>query len=230
METNVWDSGVSSVLPELLWCIGYLRSGQTDKNTDKPMYPDTVVCLLYIFHIMEPRSFTSLMQSLKSEESVRVRQNNCWWLFRCFCFWLILLLLAHTIQNLLIPLFRILLGLISEDPAFPDNWFGLQMFQYSTILKVISTTTDLLCSRLNFLSDVPRGPANASRTQQASRASASSSSPPAHPSNSVRQPVLTPRSQSPTSPSLGRHLPEQGNIPASPGGRLMPRAVGAVSE
>lgn len=131
-ETNVWDSGVASVLPEVLRCIDLM--GQPGQQGDKAMQADIVMCLLSILYLLAPQNYQGFLHSLNGEDNIR---------------------------NTLIALFRNLSSLISERPAFPENWFGLQMFQYSTISKVISIMNDILPFRLGFLSADGSGPTGA---------------------------------------------------------------------
>lgn len=69
-ETNVWDSGVASVLPEVLRCIDLM--GQPGQQGDKAMQADIVMCLLSILYLLAPQNYQGFLHSLNGEENIRV--------------------------------------------------------------------------------------------------------------------------------------------------------------
>lgn len=72
-ETNVWDSGVASILPEVLQGIDHLSSAN-----DKAVQGDLVMCLLSILYLLAPQSYQAFLQSLNGEESIRVLAFARW--------------------------------------------------------------------------------------------------------------------------------------------------------
>lgn len=79
-QTNVLDLGVASVLPAVLQCIHQL----TD-SSDKALRGDLVMCLLSILYLLDPKNYQSFLQSLKGEETVRVRFLLCLDSLRLMC-------------------------------------------------------------------------------------------------------------------------------------------------
>lgn len=66
----MWDSGVASVLPEVLRCIDLM--GQPGQQGDKAMQADIVMCLLSILYLLAPQNYQGFLHSLNGEDNIRV--------------------------------------------------------------------------------------------------------------------------------------------------------------